>query len=188
MVVDHRRIVRRWQRRWRRRARHRLSRHLGRLHRHSILLFLHGVALSNHQRHHVFRDAQVVEENYRLRRDVVCDRVLLDEGQQRLVADSALGHVHHVGQLRAQLQRTGCRGWGGNLRNRHRLGLPRSGGRRGVKLRKVGRRANGRWGVIVNARAFRRSLASGGQCHGQHQAASHQGMNVCSHDSRRLMP
>ena len=190
MVVDHRRIVRRWQRRWRRRARHRLSRHLGRLHRHSILLFLHGVALSNHQRHHVFRDAQVVEENYRLRRDAVDDWVLLDEGQQRLVADSALGHVHHVGHLRTQLQRAGCRGrgGGGNLRNRHRVGLPRSGGRRGVKLRKVGRRANGRWGAIVSARAFRLSLASGGQCHGQHQAASHQGMNVCFHDSRRLMP
>ena len=190
MVVDHRRSVRRGQRRWRRRARHRWSRHRGRVHRHSILLllFIYGVALSNHQRHHVFRDAQVVEENYRLRRDAVDDWVLLDEGQQRLVADSALGHVHHVGHLRAQLQRVGCRGRGGNLRNRHRLGLPRSGGRRGVKLRKVDRRANGRWGVIVSARAFRLSLASGGQCHGQHQAASHQGMHVCFHDSRRLMP
>ncbi len=190
MVVDHRRIVRRWQRRWWRRARDRLSRHLGRLHRYStlLLLFLHGVALSNHQRHHVFWDAQVVEENYRLRHDAVGDRVLLDEGQQRLVADSALGHVHHAGHLRAQLQRTGCRGRGGNLRNRHRLGIPWCGWRRGVKLRKVGRWANGCWGVIVNARAFRLSLASGGQCHGQHQAASHQGMNVCFHDSRRLRP
>ena len=148
--------------------------------------FLHGVALSDHQRHHVFRDAQVVEENYRLRRDAVDDWVLLDEGQQRLVADSALGHVHHVGQLRAQLQRAGCRGRGGKLRNRHRLGLPRSGGRRGVKLRKVGRWAHGRGGVIVNARALGLSLASGGQCHGQHQAASHQAMNVSFHYSRRF--
>ena len=38
-------------------------------------------------------------------------------------------------------------------------------GRGGIKLRKVGRRANGRWGMIVNARAFLRlsTLASGGQ-------------------------
>ena len=189
MIIDHRRIVRRGQRRWRWRAGHRLSRHLGRLHRHSFLL--HGVALANHQRHHVFRDAQVVEEYYRLSRDAVVDRVLLDEGQQSLVAHAALGHVHHVGHPGAQLQRTRYRGRGGNLRNRHRIGHRRSGGGGGgggVKLRKVGRRANGSWGVIVNARAFRLSLTSGGQCYGQHQTTSHQGMNVSFHGSRRFTP
>ena len=116
------------------------------------------------------------------------DRVFLDVRKERLAADAALGHLHHVGHLGAQRHHIGCRGRGSNLRNRLRLGHLWRGGRRGVKLRKVGRWANGRGGVIVNARAFRLSLASGGQCHGQHQAASHQGMNVCFHDSRRVMP
>ena len=183
MIVDHRRIVH--QRRGRRRrAGDWLHRHRSWFRRHKIL---YGVALANHQRHHVLWDAQVVEENNRLRRDAVGDRVLLDESQQSLVAHAALGHVHHVGHPGAQLQRTSYRGRGGNLRNWHRLGHRRGGGG-GVKLREVGRRANGRCGVIVNARAFRLSLTSGGQCHGQHQATSHQGMNISFHGSRRFTP
>ena len=189
MVVDHRRAVRRGRRCRRQRAGQRLSRYPGRLHRHSLVLhLLCGVTLANHQRHHVFRDAEVVQEDNRLRRDPAGQWVLLNVGQERLVAHSALGHVHHVVHLGVQLHRAGCRGRGGDLRNRHRLGLRRGGWRWGVKLRKVGRWAHGRGGVIVNARALGLSLASGGQCHGQHQAASHQAMNVSFHYSRRFAP
>ena len=175
MVVDHWWAVCRGRCRGRC-AGQRLSRHPGRLDRHSLVFFhlLCGIPLANHKRHHVFRDAKVVQEDNRLRRDPAGQWVLLNVGQKRLVAHSALGHVHHVGELGVQIHRAGCWGRGGDLWNRLRLGLCRGRGRLrggwlwGVKLRQVGRRAHCGGGVIVNARALRLPLASGGQCHGQH--------------------